>query len=213
MKKSNKKKDKVLDDFQKLKNEMIIDQVNEIFRAQPGNYKDALEEMGFEYHEDDDPEELEEKKARPRNRIQRELVEYFEGQRDFSEKIFLNYLHEKESPNPNYPLIRKYYKQANQNLRFLILCGLDHYPHRIDLLSDLAFFHEFERVLSLLITYYTRACLNQSNLKTFTSLAEDFFWATNPDGYEALLALRELFEPHTEKRTIIEFLISASEKW
>ena len=192
---------------------MIIDQVNEIFRAQPGNYKDALEEMGFEYHEDDDPEELEEKKARPRNRIQRELVEYFEGQRDFSEKIFLNYLQEKESPNPNYPLIRKCYKQANQNLRFLILYGLDHYPHRIDLLSDLAFFHEFERVLSLLITYYTRACLNQSNLKTFTSLAEDFFWATNPDGYEALLALRELFEPHTEKRTIIEFLISASEKW
>ena len=213
MKKGKRNKDKVLDDFQKLKNEMIIDQVNEIFRTQPDNCKAALEEIGFEYFEDVDLEELEEKKAKPTNRLQRELVEYFEGLRDFSEKIFLNYLKVKDSPRPNYPLIRKYYKQANQNLKFLILYGLDYYPRRIDLLSDLTFFHEFERVLGPLITYYTRACLKQENLLTFTELAEDFFWATNPNGYEALLALRELFEPHTEKRTIIEFLISASEKW
>jgi hypothetical protein len=46
------------------------------------------------------------------------------------------------------------------------------------------------------------------NLQVFAELAEDFYYATKPDGYEALIALRELFEPNTEKRKIIDFLIS-----
>jgi len=54
--------------------------------------------------------------------------------------------------------------------------------------------------------------VNQVNLETFTELAQDFYYATNPDGYEALYALRELFEPHTEKRKIIDFLISEEEE-
>jgi len=45
-----------------------------------------------------------------------------------------------------------------------------------------------------------KACLNQANLKTFAELAQDFYYATNPDGYEALHALQELFEPHTVKK-------------
>jgi hypothetical protein len=42
----------------------------------------------------------------------------------------------------------------------------------------------------------------------FSELAREFYDATIPDGYEALHALRELFGPHTEKRTIIDFLIA-----
>ena len=75
-------------------------------------------------------------------------------------------------------------------------------------MSDLAFFHKFENILRLLITYYTRACVTQSNLETFTELAWDFYYSTNPDGYEALYALRKLFDPDTEKRKIIDFMIA-----
>src|SRR3989339_2200168 len=96
-----------------------------------------------------------------------------------SKKIFESYFEGKATENPNYPLIRKYYKEANKNLKSLLLYGLDNYPGRIDLLSDLAFFHEFENNLNILITYYTQACIDQENLKTFSELAKDFYYSTN----------------------------------
>jgi len=206
-----KNKDNTLDDYKKLKNEIIIDRVNEIFRSQPDNCTAALEELGFEYHEEDDEEKIEEKRAKPENKNQRNIVAYFEGKQDLSETILKTFLAERDAEHPNFPLIRKYFKEANHKLKALILYGLDHYPSRIDLLSDLAYFHEFENILSLLITYYTRACVNEEDLETFTELVQDFYYTTNPDGYEALFALRELFELHTEKRKIIDFLISEEE--
>lgn len=207
-----KDKDDTLDDYKKIKDEIIIDKVNEIFRYRSDNYIAALEEIGFEYHEDDDDEEIEERKAKPKNKNQRKLVTYFEGEEDASEMIFATFLTERYAKRPNLPLVRKYFKKANQKLKALLIYGLDHYPGRIDLLSDLTYFHEFENILTTLISYYTRACVNQVNLETFTELAQDFYYATNPDGYEALYALRELFEPHTEKRKIIDFLISEAEE-
>ncbi len=54
-----KDKDDTLDDYKKLKDEIIIDKVNEIFRSRSDNYIAALEEIGFEYHEEDDEEEIE----------------------------------------------------------------------------------------------------------------------------------------------------------
>jgi len=206
-----KNKDNTLDDYKKLKNEIIIDRVNEIFRSQPDNCITALEELGFEYHEEDDEEKIEEKRAKPENKNQRNIVAYFEGKQDLSETILKTFLAERDAEHPNFPLIRKYFKEANHKLKALILYGLDHYPSRIDLLSDLAYFHEFENILSLLITYYTRACVNEEDLETFTELVQDFYYTTNPDGYEALFALRELFELHTEKRKIIDFFISEEE--
>jgi hypothetical protein len=200
------------DDYKKLKDEVIIDKVNEIFRSRSDSYIAALEEIGFEYHEEDDEEEIEERKAKPKNKNQRKLVAYFEGEEDASEIIFAAFITERYAKRPNLPLIRKYFKKANQKLKALLIYGLDHYPGRIDLLSDLTCFHEFENILTTLIIYYTRACVNQENLETFTELTQDFYYATNPDGYEALYALRELFEPHTEKRKIIDFLISEEEE-
>jgi hypothetical protein len=207
-----KDKDDTLDDYKKLKDEIIIDKVNEIFRSRPDNYIAALEEIGFECHEEDDEEEIEERKAKPKNKNQRKLVTYFEGEEDASEMIFATFLTERYAKRPNLPLIRKYFKKANQKLKALLIYGLDHYPGRIDLLSDLTYFHEFENILTTLVTYYTKACVNQVNLETFAELAQDFYYATNPDGYEALYALRELFEPHTEKRKTIDFLISEEEE-
>ena len=48
-------------------------------------------------------------------------------------------------------------------------------------------------------------------METFSELAQDFYYATIPDGYEALYALRDLFEPGTDKRKVIDFLIVEEE--
>jgi len=208
-----KDKDSILDDYEKLNNEIIIDKVNGIFRNHPKDCIARMEEMGFEYFEEDDGSEaIEEKNAKPENQRQRDLVAYFANKAKLSKNIFDSYTEEKVADNTNYPLIRRYFKEANQNLKSLLLYGLDNYPSRIDLLSDLAFFHEFENILSILITYYSKACVDQVNLDTFLELAKDFYNATNFDGYEAYYALRELFEPETDKRKIIEFLISEEEE-
>jgi len=186
---------------------------DDIFRNHPKDYIAKMEELGFEYFEDDDDsEEIEERAAKPENQRQRDLVAYFENKKKLSKKIFESFSEEKASDNPHFPLIRKYFKKANQNLKALLLYGLDHYPGRIDLLSDLTFFHEFENILSTLISYYTRACVDQQNLETFSELAKDFYYSTIPDGYEALYALRELFGPETDKRKIVDFLIAEEEE-
>ena len=208
-----KDKDSISDDYEKIKNEIIHDKVNEVFRSHSKDYITKMENLGFEYFEEDDGcEEIEERNAKPENQRQRDLIAYFENKKKFSRKIFESYTEEKAAENPNYPLIRRYFKETNQNLKSLLLYGIDNYPGRIDLLSDLAFFHEFENVLSLLITYYTKACVDQANLDTFSELAKDFYYSTNLDGYEAYYALRELFEPETDKRNIIEFLIAEEEE-
>jgi hypothetical protein len=210
---SKKNEDAVLDDYEKFKAEIIRDKVNEIFRSHTKDCIAKMEELGFEYFEyNNDFEEIEERNARPEIQRQRDLVAYFEGRKKLSKKIFQSYSDEKATEKPNYPLIRKYFKEANKNLKSLLLYGLDNYPGRIDLLSDLAFFHEFENILNILITYYTEACIDQENLETFSKLAKEFYSSTNPDGYEAYYALRELFEPETEKRKIIDFMIAENEE-
>jgi glycerol-3-phosphate cytidylyltransferase-like family protein len=208
---SKKKKDPVIADYKKLKNEIMIEKVDEVFCTQPDNYISALEEIGFKYCEDDDDEEMEEANAQPENQNQKDIIAYFEGEKELSDHILQIFFEERDAENPNLPLIRKYFKRANQNLKSLILYGLDHYQGRLDLLSDLGFFHEFKNILGVLITYYTRACVDQENLETFSELAQDFYYATIPDGYEALYALRDLFEPGTDKRNVIDFLIAEEE--
>ncbi|MEN6376305.1 MAG: hypothetical protein ABFD75_16180 [Smithella sp.] len=204
-----KKKSISLNKCLKLKNEIIVDTINEIFRNHPNDFASELEKFGFEYHEEEDFEAIEESTAKPENQNQQDLIDYFENGKEVSEKIFEIYLIEKCADHPNYQLLRRYFKEANQNLKALLLYGLNHYPGRIDLLSDLAFFHEFENILTILITYYTSACLMQENLETFTALVEDFYYGTVTDGYNALYALRDLFPSGTEKRAIIDLLIEA----
>ena len=53
--------------------------------------------------------------------------------------------------------------------------------------------------------------MDQENIETFSELAHDFYYATKPDGYEALYALRDLFEPGTDKRKVIDILIDEEE--
>jgi hypothetical protein len=62
-----------------------------------------------------------------------------------------------------------------------------------------------------LIEKYTEACVEQADLDIFTELAQDFHDATILNGYEAYPALRELFEPESEKRKIVDFLMAEEE--
>lgn len=208
-----KDKDSIRNNYGKLKSEILRDRVHDIFRNHPKDYLAKMEELGFEYFEEaDGSEEIEERNAKPENQRQKDLIAYFEDKKKLSKKIFESYTKEKASENPNHPLIMRYFKEANKNLKSLILYGLNNYPGRIDLLDDLALFHEFENVLRLLITYYTKACVDQDNLDTFSELAKDFYYSTSLDGYEAYYALLELFESETDKRKIIEFLIAEEEE-
>jgi hypothetical protein len=74
-----------------------------------------LNEIGFEYCEEDDDEDIEEKNAKPENKNQWDLVAYFEGEQDVSEMFLATFLAEREAEQPNLPLIRKYFKKANRN--------------------------------------------------------------------------------------------------
>jgi len=122
------------------------------------------------------------------------------------------FLAERNAEHPNSPLIRKHFKSANRNLKALLLNCLDRYPTRTDLLADLAYFHEFENILTLLIEYYILACKKETDMEKFTELAQDFYYSTSPDGYEALLALQDIFEPGTDKRKIVDYLITEEDE-
>ena len=74
--------------------------------------------------------------------------------------------------HPNYALVRRYFKKANSNLKALLLVGLDRRPTNIDLLSDLAYFHEYENILRELIARYTSACEKEDDMSKFSEIEE-----------------------------------------
>ena len=203
-----KKEDSFLNDYQKIKNEMVFEQIDNILKSQPGNFREALEEIGFEYYEEEDFEEKEENNAIPQNSNQEYLVLYFDGKKELSEKTLQIFDAERNAQRSNYPLIRKYFKKANKNLKALLLYGLDQQPTNVQLLCDLAYYHEFENFLKELISRFTIACNKENNLLNFSEIAQEFYYATIPDGYDALYSLKELFPPHTEKGENIRLLIA-----
>jgi len=195
------------DDFDDLEDKIIRDEVSRIFKEHPSDHISKLEELGFTYHDDDcDEEEQEEAVAKPLNDNQEYLVSFFNGNIALSEKTVQIFLQERRSPTPNYPLFRKYFKQANKHLLSLILHGLQQYPVLDELLTDLAYFHEFQNILSTLIDHYTIACDLQGNLDVFSELAMDFYYSTAPDGYDALYTLKERHPAGSDKRKIIDCL-------
>jgi len=134
------------DDFEKLRRELVFEQVSKAIKENPKNWASKLEELGFQWVDDEcDEEEVEENLAKPENLDQELLVAYFEGAAKLSEQVLDTYLAEKESATPNYPLIRKYFKRGNEHLRRLLIFGLERRPTDIGLLNDLGFFHEKKR--------------------------------------------------------------------
>lgn len=198
-----------LDEYEALKDEVLMDRVDEVFRDRPDDWREGLEELGFESFEDEeDLEEQEEQEAEPENPRQKALVGYFEGRRAWSGDLLEAYCKEKAGEEPPFALFRRYFRQANPNLKALLLHGVKQHPDRVGFLLDLTFFHEFENILGSLIPLYTQACQEETDLETFTVLAEDFYNATFPDGYDAYAALCELFAPGTRKRVIVGSLMA-----
>jgi len=200
------------------KDKRLMDEVDEIFLEHPDDYHERLEDLGFEFVDDivasmeDGLELLEEELAQPENQRQRRLVAFFEGDGQVTEDIFMLFSREKASDNPNYPLFRKYFRRGNQRLKELILYGLERYPGRIDLLDDLAFFNQFHPVYPLLVKYYKRACLFQSDMETFSDLVSDFFHITSRHQHMEYYALMELFHEGSTQKKIMEFLVTNSRK-
>ena len=204
-----KKDDKdIIAEFEKLQREMTIEKVNEIFEKNPENYREELAKIGFQWFDDDYPDEIEEENAAaPENQNQEMLVAYFNGEIGLSDDILEVFLAEKYRDEPNYALLRRYFRQGNGALKALIYRGLEINPTDIGFLNDLAFFHDFHPMLAELINRYTEACKHQQDLETFTELAQDFYYNTSMDGYEAYHALKEIFGPETRKGKILDFLI------
>ena len=102
MTKQNKKPDEsVLDDFEEIEDEIIRDKVREVFRDNPNNPMEALEDIGFTWYDDDYPsEEDEENSAVPENQNQEDLVEFLQGDEKPSSAILETFLTEKASDIP-----------------------------------------------------------------------------------------------------------------
>ena len=211
MKKKSTKE--LIDEFYKLKNEIVIVKVNKVFKDNPENFKEELAKIGFQWFDDDYPDEIEEENnAVPENENQEFLVDYFNGDVQLSDRVVEVFFAEKYSEEPNFALLRRYFRQGNEHLKSLIYRGLKINPTDIGFLNDLSFFHEFHPMLAELIGRYLDACRLQENLETFSELAQDFYYNTEPDGYEAYHALKEIYGSDTQKGMIIDQLIQAEEE-
>ena len=186
-------------------NKLRSQQVSEIMRKHPDNYVEKLEEIGFQWFDDDwEEEEKEERTAMPQTENQQALVTFFEKGGPPTHELLDSFQTEKYADEPNYPLFRRYFKQINGNLKKLILWGLDRSPTDSGLLDDLSFFQEFDNVLAELINRYKTACLQEEDLNRFESLVQDFYMSTIESGFDAYYELAEMFKKDPEKRQIID---------
>ena len=193
------------DDFEKLRRELVFEQVSKAIKENPKNWASKLEELGFEWVDDESgEEEVEENIAKPENLNHKLLVAYFEGAAKLSEQVLDTYLAEKESATPNYPLIRKYFKSGNEHLRRLLIFGLERRPTDIGLLNDLGFFHEFRSILADLIHYYLKACKEEHDMSNFEQLVLSFYYDTVPDGFDALYELEQHIATGSDKAKIVQ---------
>jgi len=207
-----KKKKNIIDEIIKIKNELVTERINEIFRKRPEHYRTELAMLGFEWLDDDCPDEVEEENnAAPENKDQELLVAYFNGEVELSDELVEVFLKEKLSNRPNYALLRRYFRQGNGNLKTLIYHGLEIDPTDDGFLNDLSLIHEFHPMLGELIERYTEACRIQEDLDSFSELAQDFFYNTTLDGYEAYHSLKEIYGSDTPKGKVIDSLVYMEE--
>ncbi|OQY01630.1 MAG: hypothetical protein B6I22_14305 [Desulfobacteraceae bacterium 4572_123] len=197
------------DDYEKIKNEIISERVAETIKKDPEHWADRLEDIGFSWKDDSygDQEGQEEKRAKPENINQEFLAGYFDGHIKLSDAVLKAFSDERNADNPNYPLFRKYFKSGNERLKQLLLYGLAKNTTDTDLLNDLTFFHEFRNMLSMLIRLYLKACEEEQDIDRFKEIAEDFYYAVEPDGYDALQELEQRFPSDSAKGEVVRKLI------
>ena len=202
-------------EFKELKTELLFEQVSAAVKDHPKEWRHKLEELGFEWHDDEGDEEQdikEENESKPKNRNQETLVAYFEGEIPLSDHLFELFEKETTSDNANGPLLRKYFKRGNKNLKKLILSALSEYPTNERYLLDLVYFHEHNNSLKELIDAYQIACIKEDSLIAFEDLARNFWFSTASDDYDALYALNDLLKNDSDKLSIVEKLLKEREE-
>lgn len=195
---------------EKVERDVRIAQVDEIMKNHPVDYRERLEEIGFAWHDDEydllyEEETKEETLAVPETGNQRRLVSFLDTGGPVTRTVLDAYLHERYADDANIPLVRKYFKQANSNLKAILLGALAIDPTNPDLLDDLSYFSEFDNMLGELIHFYTDACLKETDMERFALLAQDFHMNTYEHGYDALQELTSLF-PTGEKGVVVQHL-------
>jgi len=180
-----------------------IAQVSEIIKNHPRDYRERLEEAGFVWQDDEtdllyEQEATEEHAAVPETDIQRRLVRFLDTGGAVTRQILDAYLEERYSATSNLPLIRRYFKQANPNLKAILMKGLAANPTDLDLLDDLSYFAEYDSMLGELIRFYTDACIKETDIERFSLLAQDFHMNTYEQGYDALHELVAIFQSGTK---------------
>jgi len=187
-----------------------VAQVADIFKNDPQDYRQRLEEVGFVWQDDEtdllfEEEANEESQAVPETENQRNLVRFLERGGPVTRQVIEAYLQERYTQTPNLPLIRKYFKQANVNLKAILLAGLSTNPTDLDLLDDLSYFSEFDSMLGELIHFYKDACIRETDMERFSLLAQDFHMNTYDQGFDALYELHTIFQ-YGAKGAVIQHL-------
>ncbi len=102
------------------------------------------------------------------------MVEYFNGSMPPDERTLEAWRAERDAPEPNYALWRRYFRSGNKKLKMLIVFGLEREPTDRALLSDLSFMHIFSPMLKELVGKYLAACDVEEDHAKFAALAQDF---------------------------------------
>jgi hypothetical protein len=201
------------DDFESIERKIKFEAVRKTIKDDPNGWRHGLEELGFTWVDDDyGSEEQEEREAKPVRKRQQLLVDYFEGRTVLNGEITQCFLDEKNSENPNYPLIRRYFKKGNKHLQTLLEVLTDVRPTDIELLHDLCFFHHHRQILSVLIKRFLKACELEEELDRFEQLVFMFYTETESDGYEALRELSVMYDTQSAKGQIVYKIQKASKK-
>jgi len=193
------------DTAEKKKHRLVFEKVARAIQENPDNFLEKMDKLGFRWVDDEvDDEDVEEKAATIRNDSEKRLVGYFEGEIDLSDQVLDTYLAETASDSLNIPLLKSYFKKGNERLKELLLYGLEKRPTDIDLLSDLAYYHDFRNVLGELIQAYLRACEKESDPDRFSQMVMSFCLDTEPDGFDAFHELEHVYRPGSSKWTLIQ---------
>ena len=178
-----------------------VEAVTRLYRR-PHNMIEGIEKLGFEYDADDsdDVDEIaEEKAARPANETEKRLITFLENRAEPNNDITALWRQETCRDDTSVALWRRYFLAGSAQLKKLILFGLDTHPCDQILLMQLAFLHEFVPMHREILARYARACDEETDLKKFAALMQDFDEVADSFDYDALKALRERYADNPSK--------------
>jgi hypothetical protein len=189
--------------------------VTRLYRRKPHNMIEEIEKLGFEYCVDDgdDADEIaEEKAAQPADENEKRLVSFLESHAEPDDEITTIWRQETQKDDTSIALWRRYFRVGSAQLKKLILFGLDTHPCDQILLIQLAFLQEFVPMHREILSRYTRACDEETDIKNFAVMVQDFDEAANSFGYDALKALLDRYADNPSNRAKITALLEERAK-